>query len=171
MLKLKENKSIIISVNMLIITIKKGDLYIMLHEIRFRVPENLKVEILGEVFSTGEYTRIYSDAIYEHIQNLIGTQSIDIISNVVRSEIGNLARVTLVEEKTHNDAIKNVITFSQNTLAIEIFHEEITWQTFIINGLSLTFPSGWYRSSIGGVPSKQVTIPSIPCIIRRLEEY
>ncbi|MDD4780356.1 MAG: hypothetical protein PHT02_07110, partial [Tissierellia bacterium] len=35
----------------------------------------------------------------------------------------------LAEQKTQADAENNVITFAENITAIEIYHEEATWQT------------------------------------------
>lgn len=76
---------------------------------------------------------------------------------------------TLVEQKTQADAVENVITFSENINAIEIYHSEDAWQTFIVNGLSLIIPSGGYRTPIAGVPASTVTIPAgINCIVGRL---
>lgn len=75
----------------------------------------------------------------------------------------------LQEQKTQVDAVANVLTFSENIIAIEIYHEESTWQTFTVNGISVKVPAGGYRTLIGGNPSKTVTIPtSINCIVGRL---
>ena len=74
----------------------------------------------------------------------------------------------LVEQKTNADAVNNVITFSENIVAIEIFHNEVTWKEFIVNGLIITVPAGGYSTPIGGVTSSNVTIPSISCIVGRL---
>jgi hypothetical protein len=75
----------------------------------------------------------------------------------------------LQEQKTQADAVSNVITFSVNITAIEIYHEESTWQEFGVNGLTLHVPAGGYRTLIGGTPAATVTIPSgINCIVGRL---
>ena len=75
----------------------------------------------------------------------------------------------LTEQKTNADAVANVITFSAPITAIQIIHEELTWQTFIINGLSIKIPQGVYNQSIGGTPSAEVTIPTgITCAVGRL---
>ena len=75
----------------------------------------------------------------------------------------------LVEQKTEADAVANVITFSDDIEAVEIYHDELTWQTFTVNGLTLTVPSGGYRTPIGGVAAATVTIPAgIDCIVGRL---
>lgn len=80
-----------------------------------------------------------------------------------------VAGSTLQEQKTQADAAANVITFSANVVAIEIYHEETTWQTFIVNGLTLTIPAGGYRTPIGGTPAATVTIPAgISCLVGRL---
>jgi hypothetical protein len=75
----------------------------------------------------------------------------------------------LAEQKTQADADADVITFSENIGAIEIYHAEATWQEFVVNGLTLTVPSGGYRTSIGGTPGKTVEIPNgVDCIVSRL---
>jgi hypothetical protein len=75
----------------------------------------------------------------------------------------------LEEQKTNADAETNVITFSANISAIEIYHEETTWQTFIVNGITLKIPAGGYRTPVGGTPSTEVTIPAgINCLVGRL---
>ena len=74
----------------------------------------------------------------------------------------------LAEQLTNDDAVANVLTFSENISIIEIFHEELTWQKFTVNGVTLTVPGGGYRSPIGGTPAATVTIPSISCIVGRL---
>lgn len=75
----------------------------------------------------------------------------------------------LVEQKTQADAVANVITFTENISTIEVYHAEATWQTFTVNGLTLTIPAGGYRTPIGGITAKTVTIPAgINCIVGRL---
>jgi len=76
---------------------------------------------------------------------------------------------TLVEQKNNTNAVNNVITFSAPITAVEIIHEESTWQTFIVNGISFKVPQGVYSRSIGGTPSAEVTIPTgITCAVGRL---
>lgn len=76
----------------------------------------------------------------------------------------------LQEQKTQADAIENIITFNENIHAIEIYHIEDEWQIFIVNGISITVPSGGYRTPIGGMIDKTVTIPTgVNCIVGRLE--
>lgn len=75
----------------------------------------------------------------------------------------------LAEQKTNDDAVDSVITFSANITAIEIYHEELTWQTFTVNALALKIPAGGYRTPIGGTAGATVTIPTgISCIVGRL---
>ncbi len=75
----------------------------------------------------------------------------------------------LQEEKTHVDAVNNIITFTENIMAIEIYHEGTTWQKFVINGLTKTVPPGGWARGIGGTPAKTVTIPAgVNCIVGRL---
>ena len=80
-----------------------------------------------------------------------------------------LAGSSLTEQKTQADADNNVITFSTNILAIDIYHAEATWQDFVVNGLTLKVPAGGYRTSIGGTLGATVGIPAgINCIVGRL---
>lgn len=80
-----------------------------------------------------------------------------------------LSGSNLTEQKTQADAVANVITFVGDINAIEIYHEESTWQTFIVNGITLKIPSGGYRTPIAGTVAKTVTIPAgINCIVGRL---
>lgn len=75
----------------------------------------------------------------------------------------------LAEQKTQADAENNVITFAENITAIEIYHEEATWQTFTVNGINITAPAGGYRTPVAGVASVEVTIPAgVNCIVGRL---
>jgi hypothetical protein len=76
----------------------------------------------------------------------------------------------LQEQKTQADAIENIITFNEDIHAVEIYHIEDEWQIFIVNGISITVPSGGYRTPIGGMIDKTVTIPTgVNCIVGRLE--
>lgn len=80
-----------------------------------------------------------------------------------------LSGSNLTEQKTQADAVANVITFTGDITAIEIYHESATWQTFIVNGITLKIPSGGYRTPIAGTVAKTVTIPAgINCIVGRL---
>lgn len=104
--------------------------------------------------------------------------TVKIIGKVVDSGINLIssAKVTaelsgskLEEQLTQADAVANVLTFSANISAIEIFHEETTWQTFIVNSLTLKIPAGGWARPIGGTPSTEVTIPAgIDCAVGRL---
>ncbi|MCE5220086.1 MAG: hypothetical protein LLF98_02160 [Clostridium sp.] len=76
----------------------------------------------------------------------------------------------LVEQKTQADASSNIITFTKDIHAIEIYHSETTAQKFTVNGIELTVPANGYRTKIGGTVGKTVTIPaSVNCIVGRLE--
>ena len=80
-----------------------------------------------------------------------------------------LSGSNLAEQKTQTDAVANVITFTGDINAIEIYHEEATWQTFTVNGITLTIPAGGWARPIGGTVAKTVTIPAgISCIVGRL---
>jgi hypothetical protein len=73
------------------------------------------------------------------------------------------------EQKTNTDAAENVITFSANISAIEIYHNEVALQSFVVNGLTLKIASGGWRSPIGGTPATTVTIPAgTTCVVTRL---
>lgn len=73
------------------------------------------------------------------------------------------------EVLTQAAAESNVLTFSDTIKGVEIYHAEATAQEFEVNGLTITVPPGGWRSPIGGVPSKQVTIPAgVDCIVMRL---
>jgi hypothetical protein len=86
------------------------------------------------------------------------------------SIVGSLPYQTLAEQKTQADAVANVITFTGDIEAIEIYHEEATWQDFVVNGITLKIPAGGYRTPIAGTVAKTVTIPTgIDCIVGRLE--
>lgn len=75
----------------------------------------------------------------------------------------------LAEQKTQADAVANVITFTGDIDAIEIYHEELSWQDFTVNGITLKIPSGGYRTPIAGTVAKTVTIPAgVNCIVGRL---
>lgn len=81
----------------------------------------------------------------------------------------NLIGNVLVEQKTQAEAVANVLTFSANIYAIEIYHEEETWQSFTVNGITINVPAGGYRTPVGGTPAATVTIPAnINCIVGRL---
>lgn len=70
---------------------------------------------------------------------------------------------------TQADAVANVLTFPAPIESIEIYHDEATVQTFVVNGLSLPIAAGGWRSPVGGTPSAEVTIPaSVDCVVARL---
>jgi len=74
------------------------------------------------------------------------------------------------EQKTETDAVANVLTFSANISAIEIYHEDVTRQQFTVNGITLNVPPKvGYRTPVGGTPAATVTIPAgVSCIVGRL---
>ena len=76
----------------------------------------------------------------------------------------------IAEVLTETDAVEEVLTFSENIESIEIYHNEVTPQNFIVNGITLKIANGGWRSLIGGTPSAEVTIPAdVDCIVSRLE--
>ena len=80
-------------------------------------------------------------------------------------QVGN----TVEEVLTQADATSDVLTFSADIYTVEIYHNEDTPQSFIVNGLTLVIADGGWRSSIGGTPSPDVTLPSgVDCIVTRL---
>lgn len=81
----------------------------------------------------------------------------------------HLTGTILAEQKTNADAVNNIITFTEDINAIEIYHEEQDWQDFVVNGIPLKIPPGGYRTPIGGTIGKTVTIPAnVNCIVGRL---
>jgi len=94
---------------------------------------------------------------------------IDAITAGTTPAVTQLSGSKLEEQKTQADAVSNVITFTENIATIEIYHAEATWQTFTVNGLTITVPAGGYRTPVGGTVAKTVTIPSgVNCIVGRL---
>ena len=88
---------------------------------------------------------------------------------VTNKVVAELSGSILAEQKTQANAVANVITFTGDINAIEIYHEESTWQDFIVHGIALTIPSGGYRTPIAGIIAKTVTIPAgVNCIVGRL---
>ena len=91
------------------------------------------------------------------ISALIGTLNVYISGNVV------------AEMKDQSDATADVLTFSENINAIEIYHSEATPQEFVVNGLTLIIAAGGWRSPIGGVSAATITIPTgLNCVVARL---
>ena len=89
--------------------------------------------------------------------------------NAKGEAIVSVAGSKLEEQLDQSDAVDNVLTFSANIIAIEIYHDEATWQDFTVNGLTIKVPAGGYRSLIGGASAASVTIPAgINCIVGRL---
>jgi hypothetical protein len=75
----------------------------------------------------------------------------------------------VAEQLTEADAVANVLTFAAPISAVEIFHDADTRQTFVVNGISIIVPPGYYRTPVDGVASAEVTIPAgITCIVGRL---
>lgn len=82
----------------------------------------------------------------------------------------NITGGQIVEQLNQDDADEsNILTFSANINAVEIYHNESSMQTFIVNGISLDIAGGGWRSRVGGTPSNEVTIPAgINCTVARL---
>ena len=81
----------------------------------------------------------------------------------------SLSGSKLEEQLDQDDAITNVLTFSENITAIEIYHEETIWQSFMVNGIALKIPAGGYRTPVGGIAGATVTIPAgVNCLVGRL---
>ena len=86
----------------------------------------------------------------------------------LRDKLETNSKVAEQLDETDADA-NDVLTFEEDIEAIEIYHEEDTLQTFVVNGMDLKLASGGWRSPIGGTPSNEVTIPSdITCTVARL---
>jgi len=96
----------------------------------------------------------------------------DNLGNIITGNTVIVSRVygdVVDEQRTESDAVSDVITFSDDIFSIEIYHEEATWQDFIVNGISLKVPRGGYRTLVGGTAGKLVTIPpGISCLVSRL---
>lgn len=77
-----------------------------------------------------------------------------------------------VVESSKTQADRNVgtgaVVFSDLVRAIDIYHEEATWQNFVVNGLTLVVPKGGYTTHVGGTPSASVIAPAINFILNRL---
>lgn len=87
-------------------------------------------------------------------------------NEIIKNTRGNI----LVEQQTQADAVADIITFTKDIYAIEIYHSEATAQKFTVNGIELTVPANGYRTKIGGTLAKTVTIPTgVNCIVGRLE--
>ena len=96
--------------------------------------------------------------------NIIGKVGIDPANNSVQ-----LSGSKLEEQFDNTDAVANVITFAENITSIEIYHESATWQSFMVNGITIRVPSGGWARPIGGTPAKTVTIPAgLTCLVGRL---
>ena len=78
-------------------------------------------------------------------------------------------RTTVEEVLTEADAVSEVLTFSEDIQAVEIYHNEYEPQEFVVNGITLIVGWGGWRSPVGGIPSAEVTIPAdVDCIVSRL---
>jgi hypothetical protein len=74
----------------------------------------------------------------------------------------------LQEQLDQSDAVNNVLTFSDNLIGVDIYHEEDTAQTFVINGVTFKVPAGGWFGCIGGTPGATVTIPAgVTCTVGR----
>jgi len=95
--------------------------------------------------------------------NLIGKVGIDQTTpgttNGV-SIVGNLPNQTLVEQKTQENAVGGVLTFSANITCVEIYNTDaINNGTFTVNGLTIVVPATKsFMSPIGGTPSSTITV-------------
>ncbi|MDD4321592.1 MAG: hypothetical protein PHH31_08655 [Acidaminococcaceae bacterium] len=120
------------------------------------------------------WTEIGNDSIgsvsLEAGNEIIGKFGIDQTTpGTTNKVVAELSGSILAEQKTQADAVANVITFTGDINAIEIYHESATWQDFIVNGITLKIPSGGYRTPIVGTVAKTVTIPAgVNCIVGRL---
>ena len=72
----------------------------------------------------------------------------------------NIAASTLVEQLTQADAETGVITFAENISTIKIHNTDaVNAGVFTVNGIDITVPvSTIVKETIGGIPSKDVTI-------------
>lgn len=115
------------------------------------------------------------------ISALVGTLDVNVSTAIleglvddIKTALTNTLNISIsgnsvAEMKDQDDAVNNVLTFSTNINAIEIFHSEATPQEFIVNGLTLIIAAGGWRSPIAGVPATTVGIPTgINCIVARL---
>ena len=76
-----------------------------------------------------------------------------------------------VEEQLSDDDadVNNILTFSEDINAVEIWHNETGLEEFEVNGLSLKIGPGGWRSAIGGTASSEVEIPDgVECTVTRL---
>lgn len=122
-----------------------------------------------EITSPGASTSITVKAVL--LSNARTGAAVVNVSDNANRELGKVqpSGSLLAEQLTEADAVANVLTFAATISAIEIYHEEDTWQTFTVNGLSLEIPAGGWSRSVGGVASAEVTIPEgIDCIVGRL---
>jgi len=89
-------------------------------------------------------------------KNSNGTEIFTTTNPAYTQQIGN----TLQEQFTETDAIANVLTFSENISTIELYNTDtINTGIFNVNGIDITVPSEkYFKSTIGGIPSTEVTI-------------
>ena len=93
---------------------------------------------------------------------------IDAISNADNMNVTQVGN-TVTEQLDETDAVLDVLTFLATIESIEVYHDEVTSQDFIVNGLTLTIKPGGWRSLIGGISSAEVTIPTgVTCTVTRL---
>lgn len=71
-----------------------------------------------------------------------------------------LMRNILEEQLTESDAVNNVLTFSENISAIEIYNsDEFNDGVFTVNGIEIIVPAGLtFKSPIGGTPGTTVSV-------------
>ena len=91
-------------------------------------------------------------------KDVSGTEIFTTTNPAYTQQIGN----TLQEQLTETDAIANVLSFSENISTIELYNTDaINTGIFNVNGIDITVPpEKYFKSTIGGTPSTEVTISS-----------
>ena len=89
-------------------------------------------------------------------KNSSGTEIFTTTNPAYTQQIGN----TLQEQLTETDAIANVLSFSENISTIELYNTDaVNTGIFNVNGIDITVPpEKYFKSTIGGTPSTEVTI-------------
>lgn len=131
-------------------------------------------DVLGDIITGAEIARVKLDA--GSVGDIAGGKTIedlwDKLNGIVDGTAPALALVVgtrVAEVQTEADATENILTFEENIIAVEIWHDEIERQEFIVNGIDITVPAGGWRSLIGRTSGNTVGIPAgIACIVTRL---
>lgn len=130
------------------------------------------VKIVGRIVESGTSlisNKEVSNTLHDSFNVNANLQVNNADNSVSNPAFMSLTGSKVEEQKTQINAVGNVITFTENISAIEIYHESPTWQSFTVNGLTLTIPAGGWATLVGGTPAKTVTIPAgINCIVGRL---